>query len=637
MTGRVGIGRLMKPTIDLHMTGPDGESDEKTMDREQAFRRKRWRSTENSSRRNRSKPNPNYRPKTRHVYQDIRKKRGNNNPLQSLNVNLDSIAKSSQKGAAARAQELLQRIEALHQDGYYAVAPDTVSYNSVLNAWALSDEPDAPDKALQFLLHEVTEPSIISFNTVILSFAKRGRAREAALLMQKMQDDQGILPDTISYNSLLHAYAQSGKPEHAEAVLKEMMQLSQDSTRDVKPDTISFNTVLHAWSTSFQQRAANRSEELLRHMETLYKSGNRYVVPDAYSYTSVIHVWALSRDKSAASRALKTLDMMEEAALSNPGVKPTAVTYTCVMTALSTCGHKNAAEEAEKLLARMIEKYEDGDEDCKPDVVAFTAAMSCWARSGKSQIVDEKALSLLERMKQLTAQGYDGVAPNALTYTSVLKALVKSQKPTAPSQAEQILEEMEAEFQAGNADVEPTTIHYNVVMDTVARSPVMMKAGFVEKLHQNMLSLDRTGTQPDIITYNTMLRACCHTFGDARVRDPAMGIIANVIQIISKSKTVRPDSVTCLFFIKGIGKLVHKKDPKRLTMLESAVQYCGRRGLMNDLVLDQVKAAVDNEEELAKLLKLDKASSKMKALDLPKEWTKNSRPRRHPLRTIVNQ
>jgi hypothetical protein len=74
--------------------------------------------------------------------------KGNNSPLQSLNINLDSLAKSNQPGSASRAHELLLRIEALHQEGYYAVAPDIVSLNSVLNASALSNEPFAAEKAL---------------------------------------------------------------------------------------------------------------------------------------------------------------------------------------------------------------------------------------------------------------------------------------------------------------------------------------------------------------------------------------------------------------------------------------------------------------------------------------------------------
>ena len=56
-------------------------------------------------------------------------------PIISLNMNLDYLAKSGQRDAHIRAEEMLQRIEALHEDGYYEKSPDVCSYNSVINAY----------------------------------------------------------------------------------------------------------------------------------------------------------------------------------------------------------------------------------------------------------------------------------------------------------------------------------------------------------------------------------------------------------------------------------------------------------------------------------------------------------------------
>jgi hypothetical protein len=96
-------------------------------------------------------------------------------PLISLNMNLDYLAKSRQKNSAARAEELLLRIEKLHKEGYYDVKPDRVSYNSVMNAWVLSDDVVNSEKEVQRLMERMEElytkgddslkPNIISFNT----------------------------------------------------------------------------------------------------------------------------------------------------------------------------------------------------------------------------------------------------------------------------------------------------------------------------------------------------------------------------------------------------------------------------------------------------------------------------------------
>ena len=73
-----------------------------------------------------------------------------NNPLISLNMNLDALARS--KNAAPRAQELLERIHALYEEGYYEVSPNVVSYNSVLKAWKEGDNPQKAYELLQDMI-----------------------------------------------------------------------------------------------------------------------------------------------------------------------------------------------------------------------------------------------------------------------------------------------------------------------------------------------------------------------------------------------------------------------------------------------------------------------------------------------------
>ena len=129
-----------------------------------------------------------------------------NHPLVSLNLNLDSLAKS---GAAPRAQELLQRIEALHEEGYYQVAPDVVSYNSVLNAWARSSS-EPVERAVELFQKQVLDshvrPTLVTYNTLILAFSKRGQAEDARHILEFLLEQGGdIRPDTISFNSVLYA------------------------------------------------------------------------------------------------------------------------------------------------------------------------------------------------------------------------------------------------------------------------------------------------------------------------------------------------------------------------------------------------------------------------------------------------
>ena len=381
-----------------------------------------------------------------------------NHPLISLNLNLDALAQS---GAAPRAQELLQRIHALYNDGYYEVSPDTVSFNSVLKAWKESDNPEKAYGLLQEMLstddsglssaddpcNSSIRANVISFNTVILAFAHQGNYVRAQEMLQEMKDQCNLpSPDTVTYNSVLAALAKSPDPGTAliaENLLKEMMQ--PDS--DVSVDTTTFNTVIHAWSKIGDRSAAHRAQQLLDHMVQLASAGSTTVIPDLYSYTTVIQAWAKC---GKPSRAQEDMESMIDS-----GVAPNRFTYTAVMSSLSKSGE---AEKAEEVLESMMLEYSKGKEEMKPDTVAFSSVMDGWAKMSSIDKPEaaKRALELLQRMKDLENAG---MGPNARTYTSVLTALAKSGTWDACTRARSLLNEMEHEYENGSINLEPTNIH----------------------------------------------------------------------------------------------------------------------------------------------------------------------------------
>ena len=116
-----------------------------------------------------------------------------NDPLLSLNLNLDALARAR---APERAQELYQRIAALHQEGYYSAAPDICSFNSVLKAWQMN-----PVRALEFWEAEAIpgRMNVISYNTFLLALARAGLYHAAeALLRQMRANNAPVRPDSIS-------------------------------------------------------------------------------------------------------------------------------------------------------------------------------------------------------------------------------------------------------------------------------------------------------------------------------------------------------------------------------------------------------------------------------------------------------
>lgn len=178
-------------------------------------------------------------------------------PLLSLNLNLDALARAK---APDRAQQLFQRISALHEEGYYSEPPNTVSFNTVLKAWN-----DDPAKALEFWESAEKIPkNIRSYNTFLFALAKSGCDKESSSLLRSMLAiNSRVKPDLISWNTVLLAHARSGcanSAPRAELLLQTMLDgqpiqvdynetsktfnltLVQSSYIPPKPDKISINT-----------------------------------------------------------------------------------------------------------------------------------------------------------------------------------------------------------------------------------------------------------------------------------------------------------------------------------------------------------------------------------------------------------
>jgi len=612
-----------------------------------------------------------------------------NNPLFSLNLNLDSLA---QVGAADRAQELLLRIHALHKEGYYEVSPDVVSYNSVLKAWK---EDDQPEKALELLeaMMEVQTgddegPSqmpissssiyvdVISFNTVMAAFANQGNYPKALELLRKMQDNENYPnPDTVTYNIALYSLAQSkdrGTASQAENLLREMMKPSSG----VSVDTTSFNTVIYAWSQerggsvvdrgysvahrkamdSISAASAERAHDLLEIMEEMAEAGNTGVRPDVYSYTTVIQSFARSRDGYA-----KAEDVLKQ--MTSRGLTPSKITYTALMSALSRAGHP---ERAYDILQDMMEAYEKGGiVELKPDTVAFSCVIDGWAQvsSIDRPEASTRALEILDIMK---SRSNEGMGPNSLTYTSVLTALARSETKENCEMARKLLQEMEVEYdrsgkenknkEANGGDqksmIRPTHIQYNCVLTAYSKSQMPNKAILAKRLLDEMHKHPRWDCHPDTISYNSVLHACANAFGNESIRNESFKIGLQIFKailhgnqcdpkdqnstsqdLIQKRKDepeipLMPTSTTFALFAKCCRRLLPPSQQK--PSLTKTLLLCRGVGMVNLQVVQQVQTACKSEsdwEEVAGELAgyVGWKADFRKCKQVPNKWCCNAR------------
>mmetsp|Transcript_12078 Transcript_12078/g.24626 ORF Transcript_12078/g.24626 Transcript_12078/m.24626 type:complete len:1353 (+) Transcript_12078:875-4933(+) len=414
-----------------------------------------------------------------------------------FNAVINAWARSREKVAPARAEQILAWMEKLREQGGedLDISPDKYTFNTVIHAYAKSGAKEAATKAHRILENMIqmyregnssVKPDTITYNVVINAYAKsgtKGAAQQAENLLQSMhlmydQGDLSVKPNVVTYGAVIDAFAKSmdrNAAGRADALLANMVQLHQsDPVRhaDLRPNTYVFNTVINAWAKSKERGAAAKAEEMLVAMDRLHASGFPGLKPDAFTYTAVIDAYAKSGYRGAASRADLLLDQMEaKYAAGDVDLKPNTFTYNAVINALAKSGEHGAAARAERVLHNMVNRLRtNGGNDVKPTTINFNTVLDAWAKSGEGEAAAERAEAILEWMDRLNKAGNSDVKPDTITFNAVIDAWARSGCKRGPQRAEQILNHMDELYQGGNMDVKPDTYTYNTLINALAKS-----------------------------------------------------------------------------------------------------------------------------------------------------------------------
>ncbi len=536
-------------------------------------------------------------------------------PIISLNMNLDYLAKSGQQDAAKRCEELLLRIEALHDDGYYERSPDVVSYNSVINAYAQgrSFEHSRIENAKRLMKRmedKGLRPNTITWNTLLrcilkeigdkkLGASSKDNVRESEAILSLMEETS--IANTVSYNTVISIISKSGTndaAERAEGWLRRMLTLYEATKNEkIQPDSCSFNSVIHAYASAHKNssgapKRARRAEELLNQMGALFRSGGYDTVkPDVISFGAVINAYsrAAMQEKTCAVRAMEILERIEE--LYEGGdkdLKPNLRTYTGVINAFARIG---SPEKADLILSKLKKGDAMGDKSLKPDTICYSSVLDAYAKKGGEEAA-YRAEELLHEMEDLYRNGDKDVKPNTHTYRAVITALGRSRLPRAAEKAEQILDKMIDISSQGYKDLAPNTIIYNAVIDAFARSYTVSKAHRAELLLERMLEETEKGNtsiRPDTITFNSVINAAVRSSSDdVFVRKEAFLIALQSFRHVHSLDYCRPSSITYVSYLKLLEKFVGSGD-NRDSMAERVFRLSVSHGLATDAVKAQLR------------------------------------------------
>jgi len=425
---------------------------------------------------------------------------------------------SKTSDGAPKAQQLLDEMISLYQDGNDRVKPNTHAYTAVITAWSKSKLPEAAAKGLS-LFEDMKkgdkdmQPNNISYSAIIslLSRNKDYFDKTKELLDElnkryKQDASEGLRPDTVVYSSAIMAYARSNQPQQAQELLDDMKAQYEAGNVHVKPNRVTYTAVMAAWCD--QPNGTAKAEAILGEM---WRQG-REVEPDVVAYNILIDGFAKHKGgkRVAWKRALQYVrEMHRLAKAGNYRVRPDSITYTTLISVMGRSGSAQATAWAFKLFGEMKRRYKDGDEGLKPSAHSYSAIITALSRtSDQKNDAPRLAQSLLDELKQLSEDNPEDVSmrPNAITYTAVMTAWVRSNHPDAPIQAQALLQEMRSRYnREGDEEIRPGTISYNMVMAAWSRSSDARAHQRVLEILQEMKHRYQNGdrvVRPDEISYS---------------------------------------------------------------------------------------------------------------------------------------
>jgi pentatricopeptide repeat protein len=344
-----------------------------------------------------------------------------------------------------RYPESIKRIDALLDEqknsSLEQVAPDRVSYQYALNAWADSKSATGTKKAYGILqemiaLYEAgndrVAPNASNFARVILALSRHGDNERVDSVLEQMQDlysstgDPRFQPTDECWKACIIAKAKTGRVTEAHGMLDELIERALlSNNRKLMPRRSYFVDILVAWSkVNDQIAAAEKSQRVLDRMINLGQDMSyRDLLPDSKSFEMVILTWSRSRHPSAPERIQNLLCEMErQFSLGNHKMKTSRNAYTNLIISWQRSGRKQNTDAIQQIFDTLQDRCIKGESHLRPDRYMFGILIDAWSRQGNV----EKAELIFEQMIKEWKSGNSDARPDTHVFHTILKACSKN-------------------------------------------------------------------------------------------------------------------------------------------------------------------------------------------------------------------
>ena len=469
-------------------------------------------------------------------------------------------SKSSDPNAPERAEQLLKVLQKNHDEGLSDAKPNVIILSQVIDLWSKSKKRGAAMKAKaifdQFLNSTDADarPNTITFNSMLNALANSNSA-DAANDSQKILDRMyafrkkpgwDVEPNSRSIISHMTCLAKLSKNNasyawEAEELISSMLCESRSGNVRMMPDSFAFATAINAWVWSSSESAAEGVLRLIDRMETLYFDGSISSPPHAICYNTAVRFFIDSGDLCTANAVI---GRMESAFLrGNKAAAPDRLTYAALLNAYAQSSDNTSHECAAELLSRQLCQVAAGNVAANPSTVCYNMVMASLAKSERATIRSQ-ALSILDEMRHLSVEN-DDVKPDAVSFSTAINVLSKSPDQHSAAKAIMLLTEMEARYKAGDRKAKPNLFSFNSVLNALSKSRTKVAAMKAEELLLKMRQLSErdpafSDVRPDLLSYTSVIDAWAGVKADV-APERAESILRKMLE--GDEKRVHPDVV----------------------------------------------------------------------------------------------
>ncbi len=383
-------------------------------------------------------------------------------------------------------------------------------------------------------------------------------------------DEYGAKPDVRSFTIYIDSFAQRSdwdSVKEADNILSKLVDLYLAGELGFEPDVTCWTTVIRGWTrlAKRKRKAAFIAEEVMEKMIVLEDEGKITVKADTVVYLSVLMGYVNARCMEDAERIFGIMEYLWKQG--DEEMKPEIRSYTALMEGWTKCTTEGAMSNAEAMLERLLENYED----CEDEVLSgcYRALLFGYTRSNDP-------LKAEETLKLIVNKGFE---LDSILFDKVIEAYTNLEDVDKIKNVYVVFKLMESCRKQGKLEANERV--YTALIRAIAKES---KSGMTEKsqkIIQRMEQLYKDGNDavaPTIFTYNALLKNCANSiqFGEEE-RKAAFNIAISTFNFLRSSETLAPDWVTYNSLIKCSYLL--KEGPQRDNLIIATTKQYVKDGI----------------------------------------------------------